>query len=106
MAGEEGGHLCHLKRKVVFDFGELIFTEYPDHAQHIGLKDADSETMFTSLAGTFGGDLVVNGDIYYSNRIQKERILYTFPDPTKPGAQWACVAKGYALQKLGGIYSS
>jgi hypothetical protein len=36
------------------------------------------EEIFNKLATSFGGELIVDGDIFYSDGIQKERIIYAF----------------------------
>jgi hypothetical protein len=58
---------------------------------------------FTELSRfplSFGGELIVNGDIFYSDGIQKERITYAFSDPTEPEIHNPYPAKEYALLKL------
>lgn len=58
---------------------------------------------FTELSRfplSFGGELIVNGDIFYSDGIQKERIIYAFSDPTEPEIHSPYPAKEYGLLKL------
>lgn len=59
--------------------------------------------MIQELAVCFGSDLVVDGDIYYSDRVQKDPVFYAEFDRVGDGCY---LAKQYALQRLRYIYTS
>lgn len=104
--GEEAGYLGHLKRKIVFSVGP--FAEVKDYFKQEELEELETswpEEMFQQLA-SFGGELILNGDIYYSNRIQKERIFYALWNPAKPYQQLVLLAIEHALQRLEIIYAN
>jgi hypothetical protein len=105
-AGREGGCLGHLKRKMIFNVGP--FAEVEDWFEHGELQQLETswpEEMFQRLA-SFGGDLILNGDIYYSGGAQKERLFCALWDPMKPHQQTILLAIEYALQKLEVIYGT
>jgi hypothetical protein len=111
-AGGEGGYLGHLERKIIFNFGPFAevknqnINDYLNPGQLEELETSWPEEMFQRLATSFGGDLILNGDVYHSDRIQKERIFYALWDPAKPSSQLVLLAMEYALQRLEVIYSS
>jgi hypothetical protein len=72
---EEGGYLHHVKRKLHFDFCDVVHGSLWISAP---LENWWPEEIFEKLATSFGGELIVNGDIFYSDRIQKERIIHAF----------------------------
>jgi hypothetical protein len=105
-AGREGGYLDHLKRKMIFNVGP--FAEVQDWFEHEELEQLETswpEEMFQRLA-SFGGDLILNGDIYYSGGVQNERVFCALWDPMKPHQQTILLTIEYALQKLEVIYGT
>jgi hypothetical protein len=63
------------KAKTPFRFlrcGSRKFLDIPS------LENWWPEEIFNKLATSFGGELIVDGDIFYSDGIQKERIIYAF----------------------------
>jgi hypothetical protein len=111
-AGGKGGYLGHLERKIIFNFGPFAevknqnINDYLKPDQLEELETSWPEEMFQQLATSFGGDLILNGDVYHSNRIQKERIFYALWDPAKPSSQLVLLAMEYALQRLEIIYAN
>jgi hypothetical protein len=70
---EEGGYLHHVKRKCHFDFCDVVHGSLRISAPS---ENWWPEEIFKKLATSFGDELIVDGDIFYSDEIQKERIIY------------------------------
>ncbi|KAN0093787.1 hypothetical protein V8E51_016971 [Hyaloscypha variabilis] len=107
-AGGKEGYLAHLERKIVFNFeykppSGLDWT--PAAGTLMMLETPLPDKIFMELATSFGGDVVANGEVYYSNGVQKKRLFYTRLNLENLYTQTVSLAKGCALQKLEFIYT-
>ncbi|KAE9368581.1 hypothetical protein N431DRAFT_444005 [Stipitochalara longipes BDJ] len=107
-AGGEGGYLLHLERKIVFkyEYDHSLDQDWTGPTPGLEMEEMPaSDEIFLELAASFGGDIIANGDVYYSNRVQKKRLFYARLDPENHYTQIICLAKESVLHKLGFIYT-
>jgi len=109
-AGTEGGYLSHLKRKIVFNLDYEIPTDqdWTSPTPPLGMDTEPApiaDKIFMELATSFGGDIIVNGELCYSNRIQKKSLFYSRLDSEHNYTQLVSLKKDCVLRKLGFIYA-
>jgi len=107
-AGMDGGYLCHLRRKIVFDFKYENPTDRDWTSPNPPLEIEDDpivDYIFMELATSFGGDIIINGDVCYTNRVRKQSPFYTYLHPENTYTQVVSLKKECVLKKLGFIYT-